>query len=123
MEGIERLSRMEVEVEVLKESFAKVETALTQLANDMHTLAVTNAERKQDRETIDRIFSELSNIRNDQKSIWQRLKDIEDVHADYVNAQLKHQLNERNRLIRFALTNGATLLIAFILYHFGIKIL
>lgn len=97
----ERLMRAEVEISHLKESFDDVKKALIQLAEDMHTLAVSDAARQEDRRTFERIFMEQNAVKDEMVRLWQRTDDIisarEVAAKERLEAEIRRQSAENKK--------------------------
>jgi len=117
----ERLARVEVEVNFLKASFGEVKSALIQLAEDMHKLAVAEAERASDREALKRAFEGINAIQQSVAALGGRLSRVESIRTEMELASANKQLAEAKRLgweiTRTLIAVGGALA----LYHFGIK--
>ena len=117
----DRLTRVETEVGFLKGSFDKIERALMQLADDMHRMAVAEAERAEDRKALDRVFAQLKGFQDEQKDIRSL---INKVVADASAMELKRandELRSRNHWIGELGRTGLAVGGALVLYHFGVR--
>lgn len=117
----ERLKAVEIEVGFLKSSFSKVENALTQLAEDMHKLALADAERAEDRRTIERMFREFEGIEDQFTRIWERTDKIIEDNAKAEQRRLEDELKARNRWLGELGKMALAVVGAMVLYHFGVK--
>lgn len=97
----ERLACVELELAHLKDGFEEVRDALVQLARDMHLLAVSDAERKEDRRTFERIFSEQREGRDELAKLWRRTDDIiaarEAAAKERLENEIRRQAAEHNK--------------------------
>lgn len=112
----ERLVRVETEVGFLKEMFGEVKSALLQVADDMHQLAVLEAERAEDRRTIKRVFEQIRTARDGAQLLEAR---IDKVVADMAAAEqrrIEEQLKNNGKwlweIARVALAVAAALVLA-----------
>lgn len=122
----ERLVRVETELAHLKDNFDEIKTALLQLAKDMHTLAVSDAERKEDRRTFERIFTVQNEIREELVRLWKRTDDIisarEVAAKERLEAEIRRHGDEKKRKGQWAWDVakmiGAAFL-ALVAHHYG----
>lgn len=112
----ERLARVETEVGFLKEMFGEVKSALLQVADDMHKLAVLEAERAEDRRTIKRVFEQLKAVNLVAAEQGERINKILSDLATAEHKRIEAELKERNRwlweLARMALAGAGALMLA-----------
>ena len=112
----ERLARVETEVGFLKEMFVEVKAALVQVANDMHQLAVLEAERAEDRRTIKRIFEQFRAVNDTAAQLDARINQLAKEMAAAESRRMESELKARNRwlweLARTCLAVGAAFALA-----------
>lgn len=112
----ERLARVETEVGFLKEMFGEVKSALVQVADDMHKLAVLEAERAEDRRTIKRIFEQFRNVNETASQLDARINQLAKDMTAAESRRIEGELKERNRwlweLARTGLAVGVALALA-----------
>ena len=112
----ERLARVETEVGFLKEMFGEVKSALVQVADDMHKLAVLEAERAEDRRTIKRIFEQFRAVNETTAQLDARINQLAKDMAAAEARRIENELKARNRwlweLARTCLAVGAALALA-----------
>lgn len=121
----ERITRVEVEVDFLKRSFGKVEAALTQLAADMHALAIADAKRTEDRKTIERLFEQLDvlaqRVETVNVGLAGRIEDIEKQRLQEQREATAKEADRRHVWLMEAAKQVAAFLVAIALYHFGLS--
>ena len=116
----ERITRVESKVEFLESDHERLQAALLRLADDMHQMALVNAERAEDRRAMERAFSQLELDKAEFARLWARTDAIVEAHAAAERKRMEDALKEKNKwigeLIKTALAIGAAML----LYHLGI---
>jgi len=112
----ERLARVETEVGFLKDMFGEVKAALVQVAEDMHKLAVLEAERAEDRRTIKRIFEQFRAVNDTAAQLGGRVNQLAKDMAAAESRRIESELKTSNRwlweLARTCLAVGAALVLA-----------
>ena len=120
---VARLTRLEAEMGFFRTNFDEVKALLKQLAEDMHKLAISDAERRDDRKIIDRIGNRLDAKDAETVRLWGRIETIESSSADAENERLREELKRSNRWITEV---GKILLIlaaSIVAAHFSVKFL
>lgn len=118
----ERLARVETEVGFLKEMFGEVKHALLQVAEDMHKLAVLEAERAEDRRTIKRVFEQIREINDEAGQLGKRITDLASSVAAAENRRIESELKERNRWLWELARTGLAVAVALGLSKLGVHL-
>ncbi|HCA26575.1 MAG TPA: hypothetical protein DEP05_02855 [Betaproteobacteria bacterium] len=103
--------------------FNEVKGMLKQLAEDMHKLAIADAERREDRKTFDRLFHKLESHDQEFIRLWEKTEaiDAERQHAEA--ARLREELARKNRWIGEAAKIAAIVAVSVLLARLGVKLL
>ncbi len=118
----ERLARVETEVGFLKEMFSEVKSALVQVADDMHKLAVLEAERAEDRRTIKRVFEQIRVVNDVAAQLDKRIDDLAASVAAAETRRIESELKERNRWLWELARTGLTVGVALALSKMGVHL-
>ncbi len=118
----ERLARVETEVGFLKEMFSEVKSALLQVADDMHKLAVLEAERAEDRRTIKRVFEQIRAVNDVAGQLDKRINDLAASVAAAEARRMENELKERNRWLWELARTGLAVAVALGLAKMGVHL-
>jgi septal ring factor EnvC (AmiA/AmiB activator) len=118
----ERLARVETEVGFLKEMFSEVKSALLQVADDMHKLAVLEAERAEDRRTIKRVFEQIRAVNDVAGQLDKRIDDLAANVAAAETRRMENELKERNRWLWELARTGLAVVVALGLAKMGVHL-
>jgi septal ring factor EnvC (AmiA/AmiB activator) len=118
----ERLARVETEVGFLKEMFSEVKSALLQVADDMHKLAVLEAERAEDRRTIKRVFEQIRAVNDVAGQLDKRITDLATNVGAAETRRIENELKERNRWLWELSRTGLAVAVALGLAKMGVHL-
>jgi septal ring factor EnvC (AmiA/AmiB activator) len=113
---------VETEVGFLKEMFSEVKSALLQVADDMHKLAVLEAERAEDRRTIKRVFEQIRAVSDVAGQLDKRINDLAASVAAAETRRIENELKERNRWLWELARTGLAVAVALGLAKMGVHL-
>ncbi|QJD91818.1 hypothetical protein HH213_18010 [Duganella dendranthematis] len=118
----ERLARVETEVGFLKEMFSEVKSALLQVADDMHKLAVLEAERAEDRRTIKRVFEQFRTVNDFAGQLDARITQVVNSVAAAETRRIEAELKSRNRWLWELARTALAVAVALALSKLGVHL-
>jgi septal ring factor EnvC (AmiA/AmiB activator) len=113
---------VETEVGFLKEMFSEVKSALLQVADDMHKLAVLEAERAEDRRTIKRVFEQFRAVNEAAAKLDKRITDLAANVGAAETRRVENELKERNRWLWELARTGLAVAVALGLAKMGVRL-
>ena len=116
----ERITRVESKVEFLESDHERLQAALLRLADDMHQMALVNAERAEDRRAMERAFTQLELDKAEFVRLWARTDAIVEAHAATERKHMEDALKEKSKWIGELLKTTLAIGAAMLLYHLGI---
>jgi len=103
--------------------FDEVKGMLKQLAEDMHKLAIADAERREDRKTFDRLFHKLESHDQEFIRLWEKTEAIDAERQNAEEARLRAELARKNRWIGEAAKIAAIVAVSVLLARLGVRLL
>ena len=123
----ESLPAIHVRLSFLENQMSSINGALQRLAEDMHQIAIANAKREQDAETLSRAFKRIEAIEQSVSALKDGIEgaDRKRLQAEVDSAHAEGQKDSDRRaqiiseIVRTLTIVGASI----VMYHFGVKLL
>ena len=114
----DRLVAVETEVSWIKQSLLRTESALTQVAEDMHKIALNQVQQAEDRKLQEALKQEVDALREDVAAVKDKLNELKIASLERRNKEQSDRLKD---ILKLVVAVGSAVLIAWLLMHLGLS--
>ncbi len=113
----DRLVAVETEVSWIKKSLLRTESALTQVAEDMHKIALNQVQQAEDRKMQEAMKLDLDEAKKELSDLKDKINDLKVASLERRNKEQSDRLKD---IAKWALAIVSAVFIAWLLLHLGL---